>query len=81
MFFKVRAYINAARALELLDENFESLLENNELSKIDGIGSALSEKISLLYYSGNLPYYESLKKSINPKLVKCLEIPGIGAKS
>lgn len=78
--FKVRAYINAARALELLDENFESLLENNELSKIDGIGSALSEKISLLYYSGNLPYYESLKKSINPKLVKCLEIPGIGAK-
>lgn len=78
--FKVRAYQNAARALEALDRDIGEIIEEKSLDKIKGVGKALAEKIETLYYKGHLKYYEDLKASIDVGLIEMLEIPGLGPK-
>lgn len=78
--FKIRAYANGARVLETLEDNLGELIEQEKLGSVNGIGSALAEKIGSLYTTGELSYYEDLKRSIAPGLIEMLEIPGLGGK-
>ncbi len=78
--FKVRAYQSGARVLETLEEDFKSLVDNNGLINISGIGKALVEKITTLYNTGKLDYYDQLKASVPNGLIEMLDIPGLGAK-
>jgi DNA polymerase (family 10) len=78
--FKTRAYSNAARTIQGLDESLEKLVAEDRLGTIKGIGEALQEKITLLVTTGRLPYYEELKASLPPGLMSLLEIPGLGPK-
>ena len=78
--FKIRAYTTGARALETLEGDLEELIEQDELSSIKGIGSALAEKIKTLYKTGELDYYKDLRSSIAPGLIEMLGIPGLGGK-
>ncbi len=78
--FKSRAYANAARTVEGLDEPIDKLVEGDRLSEVKGIGEGLQEKIKLLVTTGRLPYYEELKASIQPGLVEMLGIPSLGPK-
>ncbi len=78
--FKVRAYHNAARALENLEENLERLVAEERLEEIPGIGSHMAEKIETLFRTGKLPAYTKLKKTIPAGVLKLLEVPGLGAK-
>lgn len=78
--FKIRAYFNAARVIENLQEDIGSLIEKDELTQIKGIGVALAEKITELMAIGRLKYYDDLKNSIPPGLIEMLSIPGLGSK-
>ncbi|MCS7089722.1 MAG: DNA polymerase/3'-5' exonuclease PolX [Verrucomicrobiota bacterium] len=78
--FKTRAYLNAARAIESLDEPIEKIVAEQRLDQIKGIGESLREKITELVTTGKLLYYEQLKASIPPGLIELLEIPGLGPK-
>ncbi len=78
--FKIRAYHNAARALENLDENLETLVDEERLEEIPGIGEKIALKITTLVKTGKLPYYEKLKKSIPSGLLTLLQFPGLGGK-
>ena len=78
--FKIRAYYNAARALETLDEDIEVLVRNNKLKEVKGIGEAINKKITELITTGRLEYYDNLKASIPESLVEMLKIPGLGPK-
>ncbi|POZ93110.1 DNA polymerase/3'-5' exonuclease PolX, partial [Petrotoga halophila] len=78
--FKIRAYYNAARAIETLDEDIEILVKNNKLKEVKGIGEAINKKITELITTGRLEYYENLKTSIPEGLVEMLKIPGLGPK-
>lgn len=78
--FKTRAYTNAARALEGLNEPLEKILAENRLGEIKGIGEALEKKITELATTGRLAYYEDLKASVAPGLLEMLSIPGLGPK-
>jgi DNA polymerase (family X) len=78
--FKTRAYANAARALESLNEPLEELVAANRLGEIKGIGEALQKKITELATTGALPYYDELKASVPPGLLEMLQIPGLGPK-
>ncbi len=78
--FKSRAYVNAARTLEMLNEPLERVIADNRLGEIKGIGEALQKKILELVATGRLGYYEELKASIPPGVVAMLEIPGLGPK-
>jgi DNA polymerase (family 10) len=78
--FKVRAYHNAARAIETLEGNLEEVVRKGALREIKGIGEALNEKISQLVTTGSLPYYEALKDSIPAGLREMVRIPQLGPK-
>src|SRR5271157_5045582 len=44
--FKIRAYTNAARALETFAGNFQTTVAEDKLGELDGIGDAITKKIS-----------------------------------
>jgi len=78
--FKVRAYHNGARALEMLEGDLGTLVREDQLKGIPGIGDALREKISTLVTTGKLPYYEELVAQFPPKLFELFDVPGLGPK-
>lgn len=78
--FKVRAYASGARALESLEEDLDTLIVEERLGKVPGIGKALTEKIIQLREEDALPFYDKLKASVPPGLQEMLEIPGFGPK-
>ena len=78
--FKVRAYHAGARALEALEEDLGTVVTEERLQTIKGIGEALAKKIAELHATGRLGFHEKLKASIAPGLVEMLEVPGLGAK-
>lgn len=79
-FFKSRAYERGGRTILSLSEDISDLVESGEIRKIEGIGSALADKITELVTTGKLEYYEKLKASIPPGLVEMTAIPGFGPK-
>jgi len=78
--FKTRAYANAARTIESLNEPLAKLVAEKRLGEIKGIGEALEKKITELVETGKLKYYDELKTSIPPGLIEMLEISGLGPK-
>lgn len=78
--FKARAYYNAARQIEVLQEDLKKLVEENRLRELKGVGEALAQKISTLVTTGHLSYYEKLKASVPEGLLEMLNIPGMGPK-
>ena len=66
--FKTRAYQNAARTIQQLNEPLEKVVAEERLGEIKGIGEALQQKITELVTTGKLEYYEKLKASIAPGL-------------
>lgn len=78
--FKTRAYHNAARTIESLNEPLATLVAEKRLGELKGIGDALQQKITELIETGKLKYFEDLKASIAPGLVEMLDIPGLGPK-
>ena len=78
--FKTRAYGNAARTIEALNEPLGTLVAEKRLGEIKGIGEALEQKITELVETGKLKYYEELKASIPAGMIDMLEISGLGPK-
>ena len=72
--FKSRAYVNAARSLEALNEPLEPIFAPDSERRIKGVGDSLHEKISELLATGKpSPHYDELKASLPPELVTMLE--------
>jgi len=78
--FKTRAYANAARTIETLNESLAKVVAENRLGEIKGIGEALQQKITELVTTGKLDYYDKLKASVPAGLIAMLDIPGLGPK-
>jgi DNA polymerase (family 10) len=78
--FKIRAYTNAARALETLSEDLPTLVAEGRLEEIDGIGKAIAEKITTLVRTGELEYYDKLRDEFPPEIFVLFELQGLGAK-
>jgi DNA polymerase (family X) len=79
--FKIRAYGAGARALEAIEESeLATLIAEDRLESVKGIGEALAQKISELHTTGRLAFFDKLQASIEPGLVAMLEIPGLGPK-
>jgi len=78
MFFKTRAYRIAAQTIEALNEDIETVSNENRLKSIPGIGDALAKKIKEIVETGKLVYFEKLKKEIPEGLLNLLELQGLG---
>jgi DNA polymerase (family X) len=78
--FKIRAYTNAARALETFSGNFEQRVQENTLVELDGIGDAIAKKISEYVTTGQLEYFEKLQTEFPPTIFELFELTGLAGK-
>jgi len=78
--FKIRAYTHAARALETLSEPLDTLIAEDRLTAVDGIGKATGEKITELSTAGRLAYYDNLRDEFPPDILTLFDLQGLGAK-
>ena len=59
--FKIRAYTNAARAIETFGENVSNFQDEGAVAKIPGIGKSIALKIKELAETGSLKYLHELR--------------------
>jgi DNA polymerase (family X) len=78
--FKIRAYRNAARAIETFTGNLRRTAEEDKFADIEGIGDAIAEKIRELVTSGALEYHATLKAEFPPGIFDMFDIQGMGPK-
>ncbi|MFZ5944566.1 MAG: DNA polymerase/3'-5' exonuclease PolX [Bacillota bacterium] len=78
--FKIRAYQNGARIVELLEGDIEELVRSGEITNIKGIGSTLADNITELVTTNNLKLYNEMRDSVPDGLLEMLKIPGLGPK-
>ena len=80
--FKIRAYQRAARTIEQLSSPLAQAVENGEdLTKIPGVGKAISEKIAEFIRTGQVAAYQRLLEELPPGVLDLKDIPGIGPKT
>jgi DNA polymerase (family X) len=78
--FKIRAYTNAARALETFSGNFQNTVVEEKLGELDGIGDAITKKISEYVQTDRLEYFEKLQAEFPETIFELFEITGLGGK-
>lgn len=78
--FKVRAFYNAARAIEELTEDLRGMVESKELLEVRGIGKSIFNDIASLLETGSFEQYDTLRKDIPDGVLDMLRISGMGPK-
>ena len=78
--FKIRAYTNAARALETFPGNFQITVVEDKLGELEGLGDAITKKISEYVQTGRLEYFEKLQAEFPESIFELFEITGLGGK-
>jgi DNA polymerase (family 10) len=79
--FRVRAYRNAARELEMLGMPAADMLARGEdLRELPGIGDDLAAKITEIVATGSCKALEKLRHELPPTITQLLEIPRLGPK-
>ena len=78
--FKVRAYENAARAVDGLAEDLGSLVSESRLTEIPGIGDSIASNIAELWNTGRMKFHDQLSASVPPGYLEMTRIPGLGPK-
>ena len=78
--FKIRAYENAARAIDGLSEDLALVVESGRLTEIKGIGENLARNITELWKTGRLKFLDELVDATPPGYLEMIRVPGLGAK-
>ncbi len=76
--FRIRAYTQAARAIETLAIDIGDLHRDGVLEGIPGVGTAIAKKVAEFLETGHLGYYEQLKRELAPEAEELLDVPSIG---
>ena len=78
--FKIRAYRNAAAAIESLTDDLRARAAAGTLEGIPGVGEAIRDKITELCATGKLAYLDGLRAEIPAGVVAMLAVPSLGPK-
>jgi len=78
--FRIRAYENAARAIDGLTQDLGATIDEGTLVEVKGIGEHTAQKITELWKTGHMKYYEELVDSTPPGYIDMIRVPGLGAK-
>jgi DNA polymerase (family 10) len=78
--FRIRAYRRASRNIEGLAKDVAHI-SADELRQIPGIGADLADKIGEYVETGDLKFYNELKKEVPSGLLDLLSVPGLGPKT
>src|SRR5579859_5265348 len=78
--FEVRAYENAARAVNGLDGDIEQLVHQGKLKGVPGLGPTTIKRIEELVDTGHMAFYEELRETTPQVKLDMLRIQGVGPK-
>lgn len=78
--FRARAYANAARTLEDLEESWDELARSGRIAEIKGFGKSLAAALKHLAETETFPELEELRAKIPDGVFELLRIPGMGPK-
>lgn len=78
--YKILAYRRAAEALREYSRDVAEVWKAGKLKDIPGVGNAIAEKIDELLSTGQLAFYEKLKKEVPLSLVGILRVQDVGPK-
>ena len=78
--FRVRAYQNAARAIEVLGRDVAGMAAT-ELTEVKGIGKSTAGKIRQFLDEGRIDKLEELRAKYPPGQLELLRVPGLGPKT
>ena len=79
--FKIRAYSNAADAIEKIDSDIGDLWAEQRLTDIPGVGKSLEEHLDELFRTGKSTHFNDVKKKFPRGMFRLLKVAGIGAKT
>jgi len=78
--FKIRAYNNAARAIETFAGSLRQTADEGKFAELQGVGDAIAQKITEFVQTGHLEYHTTLKAEFPPGLFDMRDISGMGPK-
>ena len=78
--FKIRAYTNAARAIETFGGNVPNFQDEEAVAKIPGIGKSIALKIKEVAATGSLKYLEELSAEFPSGIMELFSLSGLGTK-
>jgi DNA polymerase (family 10) len=78
--FKIRAYTNAARALETFSGDFPALVQGGGLRELTGIGDAIAKKLGEYVNTDRLGYFDDLRAEFPEGLFELFEVQGLAGK-
>ena len=76
--FRIRAYTNAVRTLEMLETPLDALIAAGTLGEVKGIGKSVGELVLEFADTGTATAYEELRASVPDGLLDMLRVPGLG---
>jgi DNA polymerase (family 10) len=76
--YRIRAYTEAAIAVDSLDEDVRDLHAAGRLEEIPGVGPSIAAKIAEYLDTGRSSYVEELERELAPDAPDLLEVPSIG---
>jgi DNA polymerase (family 10) len=79
--FRINSYHKAARAIEGLAEDIETVSQQNRTNEIPGIGESTAEKIHEYLATGKMDRYDELAAKLPPHLPELMALPGLGPKT
>lgn len=78
--FRVRSYREAARTVGTQSESMKSLIQEEDITELSGIGESMRDHIREIIKTGTMEQFEDLKREMPETLVELIQIPGIGPK-
>jgi DNA polymerase (family 10) len=78
--FRIRAFSNAARAVEDLTGDLPTMVANEELLEVRGIGKSIFADIKSMLERGTFDEYEKLRARVPAGVLGMLRISGMGPK-
>ncbi len=78
--FKTRAYDIAAERISGLGEDLETLVAQNRLLDVPGIGASIATKVAEMRSTQKIAALEELRARFPPKILELLSVPDLGPK-
>lgn len=79
--FKIKAYDEAATAIEHSTSEVKDLWDDGKLEEIPGVGKSMAAHLNELFRKGRVPHFEAIFRGLPPAMFELLKIPGIGPKT
>jgi DNA polymerase (family 10) len=75
--YRAKAYRRAGERVALLTEPIGSLISENRLREIPGVGEAIAQVITKLHETGSHPSLEKMRAEIPGSVLEILTVPGL----